>query len=112
MGGNMAKISDLRKQSAHAAASRANALGEMIQSLGKLFFWIITIASLIALWAVYDNFHYGTEFTDWGSIWPLWGGIVGAWLVYTLGLLMVIGFGAIAQMQSESLEIQIIQAED
>ena len=108
----MAKISDVRKRSAQAAASRANDLGGMIQFLGKLFFWIITVASVITLWVIYDNFHYGTEYTDWGSIWPLWGGIIGAWLVYTMGLLMVMAFGAIAQMQSESLEIQILQAQE
>ena len=108
----MAKIQDYRKRSAQAAAARAGELGGMVEFLGKLFFWIVTIVSVIMLWVVYDNFHYGTEFTDWGNIWPLWGGVVGAWLVYTMGLLMVMTFGAIAQVQSESLEIQIVQAQD
>jgi len=106
----MAKIDDVRKRSAHAAAFKANELGGMVQFLGKFIFWIVTIASVITIWAVYDNFHYGSEFTDWGNIWPLWGGIFGAWLVYSMGLLMVTTFGALAQMQSEALEIQIRQA--
>ena len=106
----MAKISDMRIRSAQAAANRANELGGLVQFLGKFIFWIVTIASIITMWVVYDNFNYGSEFTDWGNIWPLWGGVFGAWLVYSMGLLMVTTFGALAQIQSEALEIQVVQA--
>jgi hypothetical protein len=108
----MAKISDLRNRSAHAAASRANELGGMVEALGKFFLWVISIGSLIALWAIYDNFNYGSEFTDWGSIWPMWGVVFAGWLFYVTALLIVMTFGSIAQVQAESLEIQILQAQD
>ena len=108
----MAKISDVRKRSAQAAALSANELGGLVNYIGKFIMWIISLGSLIALWAIYDNFHYGSEFTDWGSIWPLWGALFAGWLFYVTALLIVMTFGSLAQVQAESLEIQIMQAED
>jgi hypothetical protein len=108
----MAAISDVRKRSAERASKHANDLGGLVNFLGKLFMWVISIGSLIALWAIYDNFNYGSDFTDWGSIWPMWGAVFAGWLFYTTALLIVMTFGSLAQVQAESLEIQILQAQN
>ena len=106
----MATITDLRKRSAERASRNANELGGLVNFIGKVFLWIISLGSLIAFWAIYDNFKYGSDFTDWGSIMPLWGAVFAGWLFYATVLLMVMTFGSLAQVQAESLEIQILQA--
>jgi hypothetical protein len=108
----MAGISQTRMDSAHKAASNANNLGALVYAIAKIFMWILSVGVFIGLIAVYQANEYNGLYTDWETIWPLWGALVGTWLVYAFLLMMIMLFGAQVQTQAESLEIQLAQARD
>ncbi len=109
----MATITDFRKDLAAEAAHKANELGGSIHFFGKALMWIISlgsIAAMIAVVMVNSESSYSYSYTNWSVIWPMWGAIVGAWIIYALILMLVMAFGSITQVQAQALEIQIIQA--
>lgn len=108
----MAELTTARIQLAEEVATRTNKLGELVYTTAQAFFWILTTAVVIGLFAVYNTNteeSYGDNYTDWTTVWVAWGALVGAWMMYAFALAMISLVGAVAQAKAQSLEIQISQ---
>jgi hypothetical protein len=113
---NMATISAKRIASARKAANDANRLGDLIYGIAQAFFVLLTMAMIVGMFAAYvlsksDEEGYDTV-TNWNAVLPMWGVIIGVWMIYSCGLALIALAGAIARAKAESLEIQIVQAQD
>jgi hypothetical protein len=111
----MATISAKRIASARKAANDANRLGDLIYGIAQAFFVLLTMAMIVGMFAAYvlskSDEGYGTV-TNWNTVLPVWGVIIGVWMIYSCGLALIALAGAIARAKAESLEIQIVQAQD
>ncbi len=111
----MGTISKERIASARKAANDANRLGDLIYGIAQGFFVILTLAMIAGMFAIYlmnkSNDGYGMT-TDWNAVLPGWGAIIAVWMIYSCGLALIGLAGAIARAKAESLEIQIVQAQD
>jgi hypothetical protein len=108
---------------AQKAANRAYKLGKFVYAIAKYLFCAFTALVPIAMFAIYkansgldrrwDRETLGwSAGTDWSTIWATWGIVSGGWLIYTFALAMIALVGAVAQAKAQSLEIQIVQAQD
>jgi ABC-type multidrug transport system permease subunit len=112
----MATISAKRIASARKAANDANRLGDLIYGIAQAFFVLLTMAMIVGMFAAYvlsksDEEGYDTV-TNWNAVLPMWGVIIGVWMIYSCGLALIALAGAIARAKAESLEIQIVHAQD
>jgi hypothetical protein len=108
---------------ARQAATRANKLGKFVYSIAKYLFCALSSLVPIAMFFIYkansgldrrwdrETRGWASE-TDWTTIWATWGIVIGAWMIYTFALAMIALVGAVAQAKAQSLEIQILQAQD
>jgi hypothetical protein len=111
----MAEITSAKIQLAQQVAVRTNKLGELVYSIAQALFWILTVGVVIGLYVVYNSNtydEYGDGYTQWDNVWVAWGALVGVWMIYAFALAMIALVGAVAQAKAQSLEIQILQAQD
>ena len=112
----MPTISANRIASARKAANDANRLGDLIYGIAQAFFVLLTMAMIVGMFAAYVLSKSSAEgydtVTNWNTVLPVWGVIIGVWMIYSCGLALIALAGAIARAKAESLEIQIVQAQD
>lgn len=118
----MATISQEKIEASQKIAVRTNKLAAILFRATVAIHFIATTALLVGLYLGYRvGKRTSIEWTtgklhpvgsiDWQLVLANWGVMIGAWLFFTFVLLVISVFGSLAQAQSQSLEIQTVQAQ-